>query len=68
MTPIRETRGRIEIEIRRHARIHTHFNGIVTTSRGYCYYCTWADEPPSVDTVDKAWREDRKAFLPFYNR
>lgn len=56
--------SRITIDIRRHPRSEEHWNGIVTTTRGLCYFCTWADRPTE-EKVIQAWREDRRDFLPY---
>ena len=61
------SKGPRYVEIRRHPRHpETHWQAIVTTARGYCYACTWAGEPPTEETVRRAWREVRKAFDPHY--
>lgn len=38
---------------------------IVTTVKGYCFYCLWANPVPSEAQVREAWRTDRKSFLPY---
>ncbi len=54
----------IDVEVREHPMAPGAWIGIVTTARGRCYSCTWADRPTE-EAVAKAWREDRKAFDPY---
>lgn len=60
--------SKIQVEIRKHPRYpETHRRAIVTTARGYCYYCDWAEPwPADEEAVIKVWKEDRAAFLPHY--
>jgi hypothetical protein len=59
---------KLTVEIRQtltHLTYDEFWNGIVTTARGLCYYCTWTGDKPSEEKVLTAWREDRKAFQPY---
>lgn len=58
----------LQIEIRKHFLYpDTHWTAVVTTTRGFCYQCSWAGDRPTEEQVLKAWRTDRKAFLKHYS-
>ncbi len=58
-------KSKVTVEVKQHPFYpETHWIGVVTTARGYCYFCTWADQPTE-ETVLQAWTEDRKAFDPY---
>lgn len=67
-----KTASKVQVEIRQHPEYpETHRRVIVTTAKGYCYCCDWAEPwPADEDAVRKAWQEDRAsyraAFLPYY--
>jgi hypothetical protein len=40
--------------------------GIVTTTRGYCFACTYAqDWPLTEEILEREFKKDRKAFRPY---
>lgn len=39
---------------------------IVTTRRGCCYFVSYTGDRPSEEKVLKAWKEDRRAFEPYW--
>lgn len=43
------------------------WRAIVTTARGLCYSCTFAGDKPSEEYVQQVWKDDRKAFDPYYS-
>lgn len=57
----------ISVYIRNHPYSPDHKQVIVTTSRGYCYSCTWAEPFPDEETVRQAWKENRSDFAPYYS-
>lgn len=68
MTTNKPRTDKVSVEVRRYFRMpETHWLAVVTTSRGYSYYCVWAGDQPSEGAVLAAWREDRKAFEPYYS-
>ncbi len=58
------TKKHMEIEVRkdpRHPETHSVAKVIVA---GRVWACSWAGTPTE-DQVRKAWREDRRAFMPY---
>lgn len=57
----------IQVEIRPHPRApETHRRAVVTTQKGRCYYCDWAEPWPTEEVVRQTWENDRRAFQPDY--
>ncbi|MFL1672479.1 hypothetical protein [Paenibacillus dendritiformis] len=48
----------------------THYLVIVTTRKGYSYASTWAKGGQELTKQDviNAWKENRRAFEPWYGR
>lgn len=59
------SKNMLAVEVKRHPASAGHWLCVITTARGYCYFCTWAGDRPSEETVLRAWREDRRTFAPY---
>ena len=59
----------IQVEIREHLVSTTESPKwlAVVTSKGYSYYVVYVDIKPSEELIKKLWKEDKKAFSPYYS-
>jgi hypothetical protein len=67
-TTMKTTKRAVEVEIRERLESTPDrplWRAIVTTTRGYCYSCTFAGDRPSEEYVRQVWQDDRKAFDPW---
>lgn len=59
----------LDIEIKEHPSSSIHYPlwlAIITTSKGNCYYCTFADKKPSESRIVEDWKNNRKVFSKYY--